>query len=134
MIIIFEVFPQATVAFHDLLLHRHRPISPIFIYLFIFGKKNADIIFYVEKKLFEASSMSASWVRMLICNDMYYFEMGMSPLQLHVAQRQWKLFRNSWNEMREMVGGAWVYAVKRVLVLLYMIYIARERMLQRSIE
>lgn len=40
---------------------------------------------------------------MLICNDMYYFEMGMSPLQLHVAQRQWKLFRNSWNEMRD--GG-----------------------------
>lgn len=108
---------------------------PFFIYLSIFGKKECRHNFLCGKKTpWSLTHVCRSWVHMLTWNDMYYFEMGMSPLQLHVAQRQWKLFRNSWNEMREMVGGAWVYAVKRVLVLLYMIYIARERMLQRSIE
>lgn len=60
-IIILEVFPQATVAFHNLLLHRHRPICHFFLFVYLFlVKKNADIIFYVERKLFETSHMSAS--------------------------------------------------------------------------
>ncbi len=107
-----------------------------------FRRKNRDVPFYVNKRVFSAAVMSAvlygyeSWldgdiksieklynwyvkqllgVHLSTCNDVCFAELGLPPLRSLVMARQRKFFQSLWCERQHMINDPWVHVVKLVL-------------------